>query len=67
MGIDEQFMRGLASAMAAGGSVLFVLVRRATPDRVLAELSGTGGKNLKTSLSHESEATLQAALTGAKA
>ena len=67
MGIEEEFIRSLASAMAPGGSALFVLVRNAKPDRVLAELKGTGGKILKTSLSHEDEATLQAALSEAKA
>jgi uncharacterized membrane protein len=67
MGIDEKFMSGLGNAMAPGGSVLLVLVRRAQPDRVLAELKGSGGKILKTSLSHENEARLQATLSAAKA
>jgi uncharacterized membrane protein len=45
-----------------------VLVRKATPDRdkVLEDLKGTGGKILKTSLSHEDEAKLQAALSAAR-
>jgi uncharacterized membrane protein len=33
---------------------------------VLAELQGSGGKVLKTSLSHDDEANLQAALSAAK-
>jgi len=37
-----------------------------TPDKVLAELEGTGGKVLKTSLSEAEEAKLQAALDAAK-
>jgi uncharacterized membrane protein len=44
-------------------SVLFVLVRRSTPDKVLEELAGTGGRVLQSSLSHENEAKLQAALS----
>ena len=64
LGIDDNFMKELAATMSPGSSVLFVLVRKATPDKVLDELKGTGGKVLKTSLSHENEAKLQAALTG---
>jgi uncharacterized membrane protein len=45
---------------------LFVLVRKATPDRVLEEIKGTGGKILRTNLTHEDEAKLQAALSAAK-
>jgi uncharacterized membrane protein len=45
---------------------LFVLVRKATPDKVLEELKGTGGKILKTSLTHEREEKLQAALDAIK-
>jgi uncharacterized membrane protein len=52
--------------MTPGSSALFVLVRKATPDKVLAELQGSGGKVLKTSLSHDDEAKLQAALSAAK-
>jgi uncharacterized membrane protein len=59
-------MKNLAETMHPGFSVLFVLVRKATPDKVLDELKGSGGKILKTSLSHEDEAKLQAALDAAK-
>ena len=66
VGINDKFMKDLAGAMKPGSSTLFVLVRKATPDRVLDELKGTGGTVLRTSLSHEDEAKLQAALTTAK-
>jgi uncharacterized membrane protein len=66
VGIDDKFMKELAGSMNAGSSVLFVLVRKATPDKVLEELAGTGGTVLKTSLSHENEAKLQEALNAAK-
>ncbi len=66
VGIDDKFMKELADSMKAGSSVLFVLVRRATPDKVLEELKGTGGKVLKTSLSHDDEAKLQEALNAAR-
>ena len=67
VGINDQFMKELSGAMTPGSSTLFVLVRKATPDKVLEELTGTGGRVLKTSLSHEDEAKLQAALSAAKA
>lgn len=66
LGINDQFMKDLAAALTPGSSALFVLVRKATPDKVLEELQGSGGKVLKTSLSHEDEARLQAALSAAK-
>ena len=66
VGVNDNFMKELAATMNPGSSALFVLVRNATPDKVLDEVKGTGGKVLKTSLSHEDEAKLQAALTAAK-
>ena len=66
VGIDDKFMKELADGLPAGGSALFVLVRNATPERVLEEVAGMGGKILKTSLTHESEAKLQEALNAAK-
>ena len=66
VGIDDHFMKELAASMTPGSSTLFVLVRKATPDKVLEELKGTGGRVLKTSLSHEDEAKLQAALSAAR-
>jgi uncharacterized membrane protein len=66
VGIDDKFMKELGATMKPGSSVLFVLVRKATPDKVLEEIKGTGGKILRTSLSHDDEAKLQAALNAAK-
>lgn len=66
VGIDDKFMKDLAGHLNPASSALFVLVRKATPDKVLAELQGSGGKVLKTSLSHDDEAKLQAALDAAK-
>ncbi len=66
VGINDDFMKEVASGFNNGGSALFVLVRKATPDKVLEELQGTGGKILQTSLTHEEEAKLQAALDAAR-
>ena len=66
VGISDNFMKELADTLQPGSSALFVLVRKATPDKVLEELKGTGGKILKTSLTHEKEEKLQAALDASK-
>ena len=66
LGINNDFMKELAGQLEPGHSALFVLVRKSTPDKVLEEIRGFGGKVLQTSLSHEDEAKLQAALDAAK-
>ena len=66
VGIDDKFMKDLATTMQPGSSALFVLARKATPDKVLEELQGSGGTILQTSLSHDDEAKLQAALSAAQ-
>src|ERR1700758_3232852 len=50
VGINDHFMKELSGKLSPGSSTLFVLLRKATPDRdrVLEELKGTGGKILKT-------------------
>jgi uncharacterized membrane protein len=60
-------MKQLAGSFKNGSSLLFVLLRKVTADKVLAELQGTGGKVIKTSLTHEQEGKLQAAIDAAKA
>jgi uncharacterized membrane protein len=66
VGINDNFMKELAAGLPPESSALFILVRKVTPERVLEELKGAGGKVLKTSLTHENEAKLQAALSAAK-
>ena len=65
IGIDDNFIREVGSTIEPGTSAIFVLVRRATADKVLEDLSRFEGKVLKTSLSNEDEAKLQAVLTKA--
>jgi len=62
VGINDDFMKELAATLKPGSSALFVLVRKATPDKALDQLQGTGGKIIKTSLSHDDETKLQSAL-----
>ena len=66
-GIDDDFMRSLGATIQPGSSALFVLVRRATMDKVLPELSPFNGTVLRTSLSNEQEARLRQALHEVKA
>ena len=66
VGINDNFMKQMAATLTPGHAALCVLVRRATPDKVLDEIKGFGGTVLRTSLSHENEAKLQAALSSAK-
>ncbi len=66
IGINDKFMKELAANIKEGKSVLFILVRKVTPDKVLAELRGMGGKIVQTSLTHEEEKKLQEALDATK-
>ena len=66
VGINDKFMKDIAGGFNNGTSALFILCRKATPDKVLAELEGTGGKVLQTSLTHEQEEKLQAAISSVK-
>lgn len=66
IGINDDFMKELGETLKPGTSALFVLVKSATPDKVLEHIQGTGGKVIKTSLSHDDEAKLQAVLNESK-
>lgn len=66
VGINDNFMKKLAEGLQPNTSVLFALIRKSTPDKVLAEIKQYGGTVLQTSLSHDDEAKLQAALDESK-
>jgi uncharacterized membrane protein len=61
-GIDDDFIKSLGSTIPNNSSALFVLVRKAQPEKVLAEFAGLRGRVLKTSLAPEQEERLRAAL-----
>lgn len=65
IGIDDRFMKELGNTIKPGSSALFVLVRKATPDKVAEALRGFGGKVLKTSLTTDREGDLQEVLSAA--
>jgi uncharacterized membrane protein len=66
VGIDDAFMKRLGATLTPGSSALFVLVRKATPDKVVDEVKQFGGTVLRTSLTKEDEAALQSALDATK-
>jgi len=61
-GIDDNFMKELGNKLPEGGAAVFVLVREATRDKVVPEISKFGGHVLQSSLSNEQETALQEAL-----
>ena len=61
-GIDDDLIRDLAAKMEPRGSALFLLVRKAQPDKVMAEFESLQGQVIRTSLSPENEARLAKAL-----
>lgn len=62
IGIDDDFMRRLGERLSPGTAAVFVLVRKATPDKVLPEISRYGGEVIQTSLSREGEQRLEEGL-----
>jgi len=64
IGINDSFMRELGESFAPGTAAVFVLVRKMTADKVIERLSAfhIKGRVLQTSLTHDSEAALRAAL-----
>lgn len=66
IGIDDAFMKELADSFKPGCAAVFVLVRKATSDKVLDGLGEFKGKGkvLKTSLTKDDEQQLKAFIEG---
>ena len=62
VGIHDDFMKEIASHLKPGTSALFILAKKARPEKIVQELKAYGGKILQTSLSHNDETRLRAAL-----
>ena len=62
IGISDNFMKELGETLKPDTSALFVLVRKATPDKVLERLKQFKGKVIKTSLTADKEAELRKVL-----
>jgi uncharacterized membrane protein len=65
IGIEEDFMKDLAGDLKPGSSALFVVARKVSPDTIAEALKDTEGRILQTSLSHEDDKKLKAALNEA--
>jgi uncharacterized membrane protein len=61
-GINDDFIKSIGDTLKPETSALFLLIRKSQPEKVLAELSGFKGRVIRSSLSPEQEAKLQAAL-----
>ena len=61
-GIDDGLIRSIGETIKPNTSALFLLIRKVQPEKVLQELSGFKGRVIRSSLSPEQEARLQAAL-----
>ena len=64
VGINDEFMKNAAGALKPGTAGLFLLVRKMTTDKVLADLKGVGGTVMRTSFDETKEAALREALAG---
>ena len=58
-GLDYGFVKEVGNTIQPGHSALFLLIREATPDKLMDELRQFNGKILQTSLSMEAEAKLK--------
>lgn len=61
-GIDDDFMREAARTLQSGNAALFLLVRKMTADKVMAELKGTGGRMMRSSFDETREREVREAL-----
>lgn len=66
IGIEEKFMKDLGSHLKPGTSALFIVAKKARPEAILRELEKFRGKVLQTSLKHDDEEKLRAALDAVK-
>jgi uncharacterized membrane protein len=69
IGINDDFMRGLGNRLKPGTAAVFILARKFNTAKVVERLGEFRAKGtvLQTSLSHDDEATLRAALEKAPA
>ena len=67
IGLDDRMMKEIAANFKPGSSALFVLFRRATPDKVLEGLKDFAGRGkvFKSSLNKDDEAALREVLEAA--
>jgi uncharacterized membrane protein len=67
LGISEEFLSHVRDTLRPGTSALFIVAEKITLDKTIDALSKFGGTVLRTSLSKDAEAELEAALEGVPA
>lgn len=67
IGLNNQMMKDIAASFKPGASALFVLIRRATPDKLMAGLKEFAGRGrvFQTSLNKDDETALREVLEAA--
>lgn len=66
LGINDNFMKEVASSLESGKAALFLLIRKVTADKVMAAMTGTGGTIMRSSFDETKEEALQSALASAR-
>jgi len=66
-GIDDNFMKEASASLNSGNAALFLLIRKMTTEKVMAELQGSGGRIMRSSFDDAKEADLRTALQEAHA
>jgi uncharacterized membrane protein len=61
-GINDDFMKEASASLNSGNAALFLLIRKMTTEKVMAELQGSGGRIMRSSFDDAKEAQLRAAL-----
>ena len=54
-GVDDKFIKQVGEQVKPGGSAVFLLIKKITPDKVLAQMGEFKGHVIKTSLTQENE------------
>ncbi len=65
VGINDEFMKQVATSLEGGRAALFLLIRKMTADKVMEGLAGMGGSIMRSSFDETKEEALRAALAGA--
>jgi uncharacterized membrane protein len=63
VGVDDNFLKDLGDKLEPGAAALIVLVQSVTPDKVVERIKPFGGEVIQSSLTHDAEERLQAALS----
>jgi uncharacterized membrane protein len=64
IGVDDKFIKEVGNQIEPGHSALFILVRKATGDKVIEQVKEFNPTVLQTSLSEEQEAKLRESFSG---